>query len=84
MSSRSTVSKFTADEVCKLLLDKIVLIGPDTIDKFKKEKINGSAFLDLSIEDLKELTCTLGERKAIQKLILEFEAPRVSLPSYFS
>ena len=63
------------DQVCDLLSEKIPLIGADTISKFKKEKINGSAILDINSKDLKELACTLGERKAILKLIKEYQPP---------
>ena len=69
MATRSIVSKFTPDDVCELLSEKIPMVKTDTLFKFKMEKKNGSAFLGLNTEDLKELVPTLSERKAIQKLI---------------
>ena len=66
MATRSALSKFSSEELCKFLLEKI-LIGEDTIGKFRQQGIDGSVFLDLNTEDLKELTTTLEERKAIEK-----------------
>ena len=76
MATRTVISSFDTKDLCQLLSQKIAVIGSDTVSKFRSENITGSAFLDLNEEDLRELV-TLGERKAIQKLIKEYE-PRVS------
>ena len=78
MATRSALSKFSSEELCKFLLDKILLIGEDTIMKFREQRVDGSVFLDLNTEDLKELTSTLGERKAIEKLLKQYEPLSVS------
>ena len=75
MATRYEVLGFSPEEVCELLSAKI---GSDTLSTFRSEKVTGSAFLELNENDLRELATTLGESKAIQKLIKEYEPATVS------
>ncbi len=79
MSTRAALLRLSPGQVCDLLSEKIPLIGADTLSKFQEEKINGSAFLDLNSDDLKELASTLGERKAILQLLREYKPPAPSV-----
>ena len=58
-----------ADQTCDFLSPQIKEIDPTTVSSFRSSKINGKVFLSLSEEDIKEIGCTLGERKSILLLV---------------
>ena len=41
----------------------------ETIEAFRFHKVNGETFLQLTDDDIRELTARLGKRKAIKRLI---------------
>ncbi len=57
--SRTSISRFKVDEVCSFLREKY---------QDEDEMIDGNALLELNTDDLKELTGTMREKKAIKAL----------------
>ena len=78
MSSRAEVESFSNDETCDFLSQQIKEIDPTTVSSFWSSKINGKVFLSLSEEDIKEIGCTLGERKSILLLVNSYESKEVN------
>ena len=77
MATRSSVSLLSVEELSSLLSEKVDVLEPGTLEVFKAQKITGATFLELGESDLKEFVPTLGERKAIQRLMKEYQ-PSVS------
>ena len=62
-----SLGSLTTPEVCSLLKESG--FDTDVVEIFQKNKIDGTTFLDLDADDLKELgVVALGDRKRIQKL----------------
>ena len=52
-------------------------VREETLDAIRNNKISGRSFLELTQDDLKELTALIGERKALSRVISSY-APKVS------
>ena len=50
-------------------------LDSDVIETLRSNKISGSSFLELSLEDLKELFPIVGDRIAVKKLQEKFKGP---------
>ena len=68
MAQRSLAS-LSVDELCSYLLARLPDLERETIEAFRFHKVNGETFLQLTDDDIRELTARLGERKAIKRLI---------------
>ena len=68
MAKRSLAS-LSVDELCSYLLVRLPDLERETIEAFRFHKVNGETFLQLTDDDIRELTARLGERKAIKRLI---------------
>ena len=69
MATRTEVESFGVEEMCDLLAQHVKDIDPETIATFRRNKVNGKAFVSLTENDLRELVSTLGERKNIQGIV---------------
>jgi hypothetical protein len=69
----SILEDYSTDQVCRLLEEQIKDIDADTVEGFRKNRISGKAFLALKEEDIKEIGCTLGERKSLLYLIESYK-----------
>ena len=69
MATRAEVESFGVEEICDLLAQRVEDIDPETIATFRRNNVNGKAFVSLTESDLRELVSTLGERKNIQGIV---------------
>ena len=67
--AKKSVASLSVDELCSYLLVKLPDLEGETIEAFRFHKVNGETFLQLTDDDIRELTARLGERKAIKRLI---------------
>lgn len=67
--AKKTIVSLSVDELCSYLLVKLPDLESETIEAFRFHKVNGETFLQLTDDDIRELTARLGERKAIKRLI---------------
>lgn len=65
-SSSPDIASFTVDELCTYLEKEN--FSADVIEAFYENEVNGSLFLDLSEENMKEVSPTLRERIRLRKL----------------
>ena len=78
MAARKDVSKLSVSELCDWLFEQLENdVGGDCIQAMQENQVNGRAFVDLTESDLKELCPLLGERKAIQRLVLKLQPQTV-------
>ena len=61
------VSQYSVEDLAQYLLDREVRTG--LVVNFRKNLVNGAAFLQLTEEDLKELVPLVGERVLIRQLL---------------
>lgn len=69
MATRAEVESLETEEICHLLAHCVEDIDPETTAMFRRNKINGKAFVSLMESDLHELLSTLGEQKNIQGIV---------------
>ena len=77
------ITKMNVTEVSGVLREKLPTVKEETVSAFEREMIDGNALLELNTDDLKSLTETMGERKAIEKLLREYSTPTVSICLHF-
>ena len=70
----------SVDDVCNFLEDKLPNFNKEVVEAFKKNKIDGTAFIELNDEYLRELCGVLGDRIKIKKLVQRSVEP-ISLQS---
>ena len=59
----------SVDDVCVFLEDKLPNLDKEVVEAFKKNKIDGTAFIELNDEYLRELCEVLDDRIKIKKLV---------------
>ena len=64
-----TFESLPTEELCAYLKQQIPLILEEIITAFKEHKIDGSAFVELNDEYLREVAPLLGDRLKIKRLI---------------
>ena len=67
-------------EICAYLKEQIPSITEELLEKFKEHEIDGSVFLELNDEYLREISPRLGERLKLKRIITR--ALNSSLVSY--
>ena len=68
-SSMEKLELATAEEVSDFLATNIPEIDEAILDNFRKHKIDGSVFVQLTDEYLRELAPLLGDRLKIKRLV---------------
>lgn len=48
-------------------------VGEDIIQALKESRVDGTSFLELTDDDLRELDLRLGERKTLKRIIESFQ-----------
>lgn len=72
MTTSEEIRKYSVNELGNFISMKLEgqVDSPDSIAlKFKENKITGQVFLDLSLDDLREILPLIGERKAVKSLV---------------
>ena len=64
-----TFESLSTEELCAYLKQQIPLISEEIITAFKEHKIDGSAFVELNDEYLREVAPLIGDRLKIKRLI---------------
>ena len=78
-ASIPAVKSFTTEDICTLLTSEIKEISEETVASFRNNKINGKVFVTLTESDIKEIGCTLGERKQILSLVTSYKSKEVGI-----
>lgn len=87
MATSEEIKKYSVDELASFISMKMEgqVDSPDTIAlKFKENKITGRIFLDLTLDDLREILPLIGERKAVKSLVDSYITSVVCEISYDS
>ena len=73
MTSHKDVLKLSVPDLCDWLFERLEdNVGVDCIQAIRENQVNGMAFVDSTESDLKELCPLLGERKAIQRIVIHW------------
>ena len=81
MATAEIIRNYTVNELCDFISVKLEgqVDSSDSIAaKFKENKITGRIFLDLTLDDLREILPLIGERKAVKAIIDSFITSVVS------
>ena len=68
MVSQFEIESYSEDELCSFLARRVEL-GDDTLSDFRRNRVSGKAFLELTDDDLWEIIKPLGERRLVKSLI---------------
>ena len=71
MATKAAIEDFDVEELCDFVAST-GNVSEGGLQNFQKNLICGSTFFDLDATDLKELFPLIGDRKAVQKLIVSY------------
>ena len=57
------------EEICAYVKEQIPSISDEILERFKEHKIDGSVFLELNDEYLREIAPRLGDRLKLKRII---------------
>lgn len=61
----------SAEEICTYVKEQIPSISDEILEKFEEHKIDGSVFLELNDEYLREIAPRLGDRLKLKRIIVK-------------
>ena len=59
----------SAEEICTYMREQIPSISDEILERFEEHKIDGSVFLELNDEYLREIAPRLGDRLKLKRII---------------
>ena len=69
---------FSPGEICAYVKDQIPSISNEILDRIKEHEIDGSVFLELNDEYLREIAPRLGDRLKLKRIITRTKALNAS------
>ena len=82
MATRTAIKDFNTEELCEFL-KSTGNISDEVIENFRTNLITGSTFIELDMDDLKELLPLVGDRKIVRKVILLYNPTSPEVSIYF-
>lgn len=75
---------FSPGEICAYVKDQIPSISNEILDRIKEHEIDGSVFLELNDEYLREIAPRLGDHLKLKRIITRTKALNASPVSSIS